>query len=107
MKIAVSTQDGKTICGELGKCTQFIIFDADKFGIKGRELRDTHTNINLIQDCQAVITQGMGRGMYEGLYGAGIIPVITLESHPESAVRQFISGGIAANCGGASSCGNH
>ena len=41
MRIAVSSLDGKTICGQLGSCNQFIIFEADEFGIKNRKLRDS------------------------------------------------------------------
>ena len=119
MKIAVSTSDGKTICGHLGKCNQFIIFEADDFGIKKRELRDKAASpeasgpvkshsVGMLQDCQAVITQGMGRGMYDGLIFVGILPVITMESDPEAAVKQFLlSGGLPCNYQGNSSCGDH
>jgi predicted Fe-Mo cluster-binding NifX family protein len=100
MRIAVSTFDGRTICGELGKCNRFMIFDADNHGILRRGLRffPGPARQNLLQDCQAVITQGMGRGMYEGLISAGIIPVLTLEEDPEEAVRQFLSEGILESC---------
>jgi predicted Fe-Mo cluster-binding NifX family protein len=96
MRIAVSTFDGRTVCGELGKCNRFMIFDADNHGILRRGLRffPGPARQNLLQDCQAVITQGMGRGMYEGLITAGIIPVLTLEEDPEAAVRQFLSEGF-------------
>jgi predicted Fe-Mo cluster-binding NifX family protein len=108
MKIAVSTHDGKTICGHLGKCNQFIVFEADVFGIKNRIMRGVSGSSSLLHDCQAVITQGMGRGIYDGLMSAGIIPVITMESDPESAVRQFlINGGVPGTYQGNSSCGDH
>jgi predicted Fe-Mo cluster-binding NifX family protein len=118
MKIAVSSLDGKTICGQLGSCNQFIIFEADEFGIKNRKLRDSaflsdaamadgrHRD-TMLQDCQAVITQGMSRGMYEGLYRAGIIPVITMENEPAAAVRQFVSGCMPSAHKGDCSCGDH
>lgn len=108
MKIAVSTHDGKTICGHLGKCNQFIVFEADGYGIKTRIMRETSGSSSLLQDCHAVITQGMGRGMYDGLMSAGIFPVITMESDPESAVRQFlVSCGMPVGYQGKSSCGEH
>jgi len=118
MRIAVSSLDGKTICGQLGSCNKFIIFEADEFGIKNRKLRDSaflsdaamadgmHRD-NMLQDCQAVITQGMSRGMYEGLYRAGIIPVITLENEPSIAVRQFVSGCLPSTHKGDCACGSH
>ena len=120
MRIAVSTIDGKTICGQLGKCSSFIMFESDEFGIKNRELReqpesmsvsemDTHGQhgIGMLQDCQAVITQGMGRGIFDGLFSAGIIPVITMENEPETAVKRFMSGGTPLACRGNSPCGEN
>ena len=120
MRIAVSTIDGKTICGHLGKCSRFIIFEADEFGIKNRELRETPSaeadrdldahgqhGVGMLQDCQAVITQGMGRGIFDGLFNAGIIPVITMENEPEIAVRKFMSGGTPLACRGNSPCGEN
>jgi len=121
MKIAVSTADGKTICGHLGKCRSFIIFETDGVEIKGRALLNTggacpghgkedhpHThNISPFEGCRAVITQGMGGGMLQGLKAAGIKPVITELSDPETAVRQFLGGGISESAGASCVCGSH
>jgi len=123
MKIAVSTTDGRTICGHLGKCSQFFIYEADGFEIVNRRLiqtgaacvRNHNSNVacghrhdvGVFHECQAVITQGMGQGMYDGLVDAGIIPVLTSESDPESAVRQFLCGGMTGAYQGNTSCGGH
>jgi predicted Fe-Mo cluster-binding NifX family protein len=112
MKIAVSTSDGKSVCGHLGKCTQFLVYEADGFDILNRHLIRTHGVFahycsEPLNNCQAVITQGMGQGMYDGLVKAGIIPVLTSETDPETAVQQFLCGGITGAYQGNCSCGGH
>ena len=120
MKIAVSTSDGKTVCGHLSKCSQFIIYEADGFDIIDRCMRRTdnpgacHTasgsrvrSTAPFDDCQAVISQGMGQGIYDGLVNRGIIPVLTSETDPEVAVRQFLCGGMTGAYQGNCSCGDH
>jgi hypothetical protein len=49
----------------------------------------------------------MSRGMYEGLYRAGIIPVITMENEPAAAVRQFVLNCMPSAHKGDCSCGDH
>jgi predicted Fe-Mo cluster-binding NifX family protein len=112
MKIAISTSDGKTICGHLSKCSQFIVYEASGFEIMNKRLIRTagacvNHDVGSFHDCQAVITQGMGQGMYDGLVNAGVIPVLTSETDPEVAVLQFLSGGMTGSYQGNSSCGGH
>lgn len=122
MRIAVSTMDGKTICGHLGKCRSFIIFEAEGGVIKDRRIesvggmcpghadagsKERAHNVSPLTGCSAVITQGMGQGLLNGLVQAGIQPVITQHTDPETAVMLLLSGGISgahtSNC----SCGEH
>ncbi len=126
MKIAVSTTDGKTVCGHLGRCSQFLVYEAEGFEIVKKRLLKTAGmgdgrlegacleagacpghDVDRFHDCQAVITQGMGQGMYDGLVQAGIIPVLTSETDPEVAVRQFLCGGMTGAYQGNASCGGH
>jgi predicted DNA-binding protein (UPF0251 family)/predicted Fe-Mo cluster-binding NifX family protein len=118
MNIAVSTTDGKTICGHLGKCKDFIIYETDGKDIKGKRLvssggacpghgSDGEHNVSPFAGCQAVITQGMGQGLMNGLTQAGIQPVITDQTDPDTAVNLFLKGilpgTVTSNC----SCGEH
>jgi len=119
MKIAVSTTDGRTVCGQLGNCTEFLIFESEGGEIVKREHRKMKAcypiwcdsgpsnKLNPFLDCQAVISLGMGQGLYDGLVSVGIMPVLTSESNPEDAVRRFLSGGIAGARQSGCSCGNH
>ena len=122
MNIAVSTTDGTTICGHLGKCKDFIIYKTDGKEIIGRSILRTggacpghgsdhgvpHThNISPLDGCHAVITQGMGQGMLNGLVQAGIQPVITDQSDPDTVVIKFLSGELTGTTRSTCECGEH
>ena len=122
MNIAVSTIDGKTICGHLGKCKDFIIYKTDGNEITGKSMISTggacpghgadhgapHThNVSPFDGCRAVITQGMGQGMLNGLMQAGIQPVITDQSDPDTVVLKFLRGELSGTTKSSCSCGNH
>ncbi|MBI5189194.1 MAG: hypothetical protein HZA22_00770 [Nitrospirae bacterium] len=119
MRIAVSTADGVTICGHLGKCRSFIIYETDGDKVTGKTVTGTagacpshggdgQHNVSPFAGCHAVITQGMGGGMLNGLMQAGIQPVITSQTDPDAAVLAFMRGELAgtskATCG---DCGEH
>ncbi|MBN2469704.1 MAG: dinitrogenase iron-molybdenum cofactor biosynthesis protein [Anaerolineae bacterium] len=48
--------------------------------------------IESIQDCDAIIVRGMGRGAYIAMEQANIRPFVTELADPEQAVRAWISG---------------
>ncbi len=117
MKIAVSTADGKTVCGHLGKCRSFIIYEVADGEIKSRQLLGTGSmcghgeggnhNVSPLTGCKAVITQGMGQGMLMGLVQGGIQPVITKETDPDRAVAMFLSGELKPAATATCACGEH
>jgi predicted DNA-binding protein (UPF0251 family)/predicted Fe-Mo cluster-binding NifX family protein len=121
MNIAVSTADGRTICGHLGKCRTFIIYETDGKEIKKRHMRATggacpghgkesqgHAhNVSPFEGCHAVITQGMGQGLLSGLAQAGIQPVITDQTDPDTAVRLFLDGALQGTSTSSCVCGEH
>ena len=117
VNIAVSTTDGKTICGHLGKCKDFIIYETDGKNVLGKRLISSGGacpghgggghNISPFDGCQAVITQGMGQGMLNGLVQAGIKPVITDQSDPDTAVTNFLNGGLSGTAKSTCECGEH
>ena len=129
MNIAVSTADGNTICGHLGKCRSFIIYETEGgeikakrltgtagscpgHGVQGAEVHGGHAvhgghNLSQFAGCQAVITQGMGQGMIDGLTAAGIKPVITDMSDPDLAVMKFLRGEMTGPARSTCTCGGH
>lgn len=127
MKIAVSTADGMTICGHLGSCSKFFVYDVEEGRVISREIRDvvpvhgpneghhhgTHHGSHeglagSLSDCAAVITNGMGRPMAASLQASGIEPVITAEANPDAAIDLYLKGSLKGRDNqGYCNCGHH
>ena len=115
MYIAVSTTDGKTICGHLGKCRDFIVYETEGTEIKGKRMRSTGGacpggsgaghDTSPFAGCHAVITGGMGQGMLNGLAAQGIVPVITSLTDPDEAVLGLLKGELTGVSKSSCSCG--
>ena len=111
MKIAVASDDEKSIASHFGKTRGFLIFELDDGHVKARTYRpntftghargledashtvDRHGPIlSALADCGAVISHGMGRRIYEDLKQADIEVFITAETDAESAVALYLQG---------------
>ena len=111
MKIAIATDDGKTIASHFGRAKGFTIFTIDGSTITNKEYRinnftghalelehsdhniDRHEPIlRALNDCNTVISHGMGRRIYNDLRNAGIQSLITDETRVKSAMKAFIEG---------------
>ena len=124
MKIAVITDDGKTISQHFGRASYYLVFTVEDGEILGQELRDkaghrqfeqdshdhesendprghgfgAHSDakhvrmIESIQDCEAVIVRGMGRGAYLAMEQANIRPFVTELAGAEEAVTAYMGG---------------
>jgi predicted Fe-Mo cluster-binding NifX family protein len=124
MKIAVVTEDGETISQHFGRAPYYLIATVENGEIINRELieklghrhfvhephepekpgephgmsesaQNRHARMALaIEDCQALLSGGMGRGAYESLSARGIKSVITDISSIEEALMAYIEGSI-------------
>ncbi len=107
MKIAVASDDERTISHHFGRAMGFVVFDIDTTEVKGRSYRqnkgkhsgecgscDHGTMIGNISDCQYVICYGMGRRIYDDLVQARITPIVTEEEEVDRALERFISGAL-------------
>jgi len=111
MKIAIASDDGKTIASHLGRTKGFIIFESGGQDIGKSEYRlntftgharglegadhslDRHGPIlAALSDCQVVISHGMGRRIYEDLKQANIDVYITDEIDAERAMELYSQG---------------
>ena len=109
MKIAVASDDEKTIASHFGRTRGFLVFDLDDGNVKTRTYRlntftgharglegadhsmDRHSPIlSALADCGAVISHGMGRRIYEDLKQADMEVFITAETDAESAVALYL-----------------
>lgn len=114
MKIAVVSDDSKTIASHFGRAAGFIIFDIDNGQIVNREYRPnnithhhlanaihqpeehqphSHTGIlEALEDCQAIISCGMGRRMFVDFQSVGKDVYITDVFDADEAVQKYIKG---------------
>jgi predicted Fe-Mo cluster-binding NifX family protein len=117
MKVAVITEDGHTISQHFGRAPYYLVFTVENKEIVGKELRDKvgHRQfasdndprghgfgalsdakhgrmIESVQDCEAIIVRGMGRGAYLAMEQAHIHPFVTELVDAEDAVKAYIGG---------------
>lgn len=114
MKIAVVTDDHKTISAHFGRAAYYEIFTIEYGAITARQSmpRMQHQHVELdnphqaehhhnhdhnamiepIIDCQVLITRGMGNGAYDALKLRSIEPLITDIKEIEDAVNAYLSG---------------
>ena len=123
MKVAVITDDGKTISLHFGRAAYYMVVTIENGKIMNRELRDKLGHMHFanqaheeedgkphgmgsaahnkhlqmaeaIADCEALLCGGMGRGAYESMMTRGIKPVVTEFSDIDQAVLAYAEGKI-------------
>jgi len=122
MKIAVITEDGKTISQHFGRAPYYLVLTIEEGKIVNREMRDkmghnqfhaqhspdeTHgegrgmdtashnkhiSMAETISDCKALLCGGMGMGAYESMRRLNIQPVVTDLQDIDAAAQAFIDG---------------
>lgn len=100
MKIAVSSQNRKTVTGHAGKCRKFWIYDVAGGEHQGRTLLElpldqsfhaSHGQPHPLDEVNVLITGGMGLGLRERLKQKGIVAVATAETDPDRAVTAWLN----------------
>jgi predicted Fe-Mo cluster-binding NifX family protein len=124
MKIAVITDNGKTISQHFGRAQYYLIATVENGQIVNRELReklghahfanephepeipgqphgfspasqDRHARMaQTINDCEVLLCRGMGMGAYEGVKMLGIRPIVTDIAAIDEAIKAYIEGHI-------------
>jgi len=124
MKIAIITDDGKTISKHFGRAAYYLVVTLSDGKICDKELReklghahfgghahDQDDNLHdhgnhaeshkkhlsmaeTISDCEAVICGGMGMGVYQSLQTLNIKPIVTIESDISSVIELYLSGSL-------------
>lgn len=121
MKIAVITDDGKTISQHFGRAPFYLVLTVEGEKITNREMRNKmghnqfstdqhmeHHDANhgldstshnkhvsmaeAISDCTAILCGGMGMGAYESMRRLDIQPVVTDLRDIDVAAQAFIDG---------------
>jgi predicted Fe-Mo cluster-binding NifX family protein len=102
MRIAVTSQDRKTITGHAGKCRKFWIYEIDGKTIVRKTLLELALDQSLheshgasphpLDGISVLISGGAGQGLIQRLSGMGIQGLVTAETEPDSAVADFLAG---------------
>lgn len=105
MRIAVTSQNYRTVTGHAGRARRFIVFEADgqeppreverldldtDMAIHGYDHRAAHPLDNM----QVLITGGAGDGFVRNLAARGVLVVATSETVPSLAVEAFLDGRV-------------
>lgn len=104
MKIAIPTNDRKTISEHFGRSKYFMIFEIDKGQIKSREERTNserdhshHSHgaiVKILEDCSDILCINLGMRIYNDLSSIGIKIHLVDEKNIEDAVKLFVEGKI-------------
>ena len=124
MKIAIITDDGKTISQHFGRAQYYLVATVENGQVIDRELRDKlgHSHFaneqrdpetpgqphgfspasqdrhaqmaQAITDCEVLLCRGMGMGAYESMKTYGIRPIVTEIVAIDDAVKAYIDGRI-------------
>jgi predicted Fe-Mo cluster-binding NifX family protein len=121
MKIAVITDDERSISQHFGRAPYYLVVTIEDGQILQRERRDKlghahfanephvhqpgeqhgfdpvsqdrHTRMaEAIADCEVLLCRGMGAGAYESMKQAGIRPIVTDISDIDEAVQAYVMG---------------
>lgn len=113
MKAAVVTDDLQTVSAHFGMARHYLVYDIEGGVVKGKEVRDKvghgpgehhqesageshlhNTMLSNIEDCEVVISGGMGRPMFESIKAAGMKAFVTRISGADDAVKALADGSI-------------
>ncbi len=123
MKVALITEDGKSVSRHFGRAPYYMVLTIENGQIVNREMRDKLNHSHFanephehqpgqphgfgaeeqdrhsrmaqpITECEAVVCGGMGAGAYQSLQAAGIHPIVTDLRDIEEAARAYMEGKI-------------
>lgn len=105
MKIAVTSQNRRTITEHAGKCRKFWIYDTEWGQIAGKTLLELPIEQSFhessphephpLDAVQVLIAGSMGPGLSRRLAAKGITALTTPETDPDQAVVAYLRGALA------------
>jgi len=129
MKIAVVTDDHKTISAHFGRAQYYDVFTVEDNKVVKKEIREkaNHSQFSgedhhhgehseshgmdpgsqrrhglmmeTIQDCQVLMARGMGQGAHNNLRERGIKPILTDIQQIQEALDAYLAGTLIENVG--------
>jgi len=109
MKIAVTSQNRRTITEHAGKCRKFWVYSIEQNQATGRILLELPIEQSFhessphephpLDDVQVLITASMGPGLQQRLAAKGITALMTAETDPDRAVAAYLQGTLTIGPG--------
>ena len=109
MKIAVTSQNRRTITEHAGKCRKFWVYDIEQGQVTGRTLLELPIEQSFhessphephpLDAVQVLITGSMGPGLQRRLTAKGITALMTSETDPDQAVAAYLQGTLEVGAG--------
>jgi len=106
-RIAVCSQNRKTVTEHAGKCRKFWVYEINKGQVVGKTLLELPLEQSFhstpagqahpLDDVDVLITAGVGSGLTQRLTQRGIQCVVTTETNPEQAVAEYLAGSVVAS----------
>lgn len=106
MRIAVASRDGSTVAGHIGKCSEWIVYEAEAApdGTRPNVVEAARVSLpkefvfhhykgegpHPLADCSAVIGASAGDSFVEKMKRYGIEAVLTAEPDPAKAVADYV-----------------
>lgn len=104
MRIAVTSQNRKTITGHAGKCRKFWIYDVEADAVSHKRLLELTLEQSFhesaanqphpLDDVNVLICGGLGQGLQYRLKQKGIQALATAETDPDRAVAAWLEGAL-------------
>jgi len=102
MKVAVASADFVKVTGHAGRARKWLVYDVGEDGAIGRPTRVelAHDDVfhyaedgrpHPLDGIDAVIAQSAGEGFLKNMERRGVRPVLTAETDPDKAVRDFLA----------------
>lgn len=102
MRIAVTSQNRRSVTEHAGVCRRFWIYDTNGDQVTGRQLLELSKDQSLhattphashpLDGVAVLITGGMGAGLARRLAQRGIEGIVTKESDPDTAAAAYVKG---------------
>lgn len=102
MKIAVSSQNRRTVTPHPGRCRRFWVYEVEGGEVQGKELKEIPREQPLfenrpdvpefIRDYDVLLVPSMGEGLPKRVARYGVRALITEEEDPDAAVAAFLRG---------------
>lgn len=114
MKVAIASDDQKTIANHFGRTRGFMIYEIEDGEIKSNYYRENdftghargqfghqngHMNkhapvLHALADCSVVCARGMGRRVYDDLASANIQVFVVQEHMLDDAIRNYLNASL-------------